>query len=195
MTDANHIITPDIRTPAPNRYMLPPLLGKLHHDLRRTIQPAFTMQGRRAPDRLVPSPAPQRYQTENLTRYGNVEAGRVLPALKGKALNTAPHPLPGPQYDVTPADKLTFTGPPGYKLGNRIKETASSKGPGPKYGLPTLIDGTGHVPNMKSSPAFTLSGKIVQRKNSIGPSPLNYGPVAPEKYMPNSAPTHKILGE
>lgn len=192
MTDNHHILPSDAeRTPGPNKYMLPPLLGKEHHDPRRRIQPAFTIRGRRRAEKVTVQPSPQQFQTENMTRYGNKETGRVLPVLKGKFSTPAPRQSPAPTYDVTLGNKLTFARTPAFSLGSRIKYVPpTAYVPGPKYGLPTLINNGTTV----RCPAIKMLGRITDKKNSISPSPLSYGAVPLEKYRSKSAPKHIMLG-
>uniref|UniRef100_A0A8D8YWA9 Outer dense fiber protein 3-like protein 2 n=1 Tax=Cacopsylla melanoneura TaxID=428564 RepID=A0A8D8YWA9_9HEMI len=165
-TEHEHNIVAEFRgkTPGPNKYMLPTLLGRKHHDPTKRQAPAFTMQGRRHPEKVSDTqPGPNKYQTSNTTRYGAVGVGNIIPVFKGRV---GPFGVamskPGPKYDVTDGVKQTrLSKPPSFTMSGWSKVVPPNLNfPGPQYALPTYINGTGKLRVDKGSPAFTMKSRV-----------------------------------
>ncbi|KAI5705671.1 hypothetical protein M8J76_003020 [Diaphorina citri] len=182
--------------PAPNKYMLPTLLGQTGHDPTKHQEPAFTMQGRRPPERVTEQPAPNKYQTADLTRFGHAIAGKMEVSMKGRYDKGRLGVTPGPdKYDLTIPTQAIHPQAPAYTLGGRFETLPPTIDiPGPKYGLPTYIDGTGQVPIAKSSPAFTMHSRVPRNEfDGKIPGPLAYGATPLEIYK-SKAPDFTMPG-
>ncbi|KAM3871451.1 outer dense fiber protein 3-like protein 2a [Diretmus argenteus] len=177
------------RGPGPGRYVLPPTVGYINHDITKPSSPAYTFHSRMSSAMVSvdSSPGPRYHIDANITRFGRGGTPSYSMLGRGKRLGQL-FQTPGPgAYSPEKAPPLnSHRRQPSYTIAGRTRYRSVDAVPAPnRYTLPNLLGS--HVPHKPSSASYSFSS----RRNvgapvedlSMTPGPGRYDRTDPNLYL------------
>lgn len=157
--------------PSPSKYILPPVVGYLNHDVRLERKPAYSFGIRRNTYDGNVGPGPAKYMLTDYTRYGKMSQPSYPFGMK--LANLA-------QWTDTPAPNAygllkSKNSAPSYSFGQRFGNMLPMSNTATFYNLPQILGGGDFT--YRKAPIYSIGQRRdVSANHSVGPGPATYLP-------------------
>ncbi|CAB0041925.1 unnamed protein product [Trichogramma brassicae] len=169
-------IAAEFVTPGPACVALPPLTGKTMTDSKKGRAPAFSFGSRHSNKNDSPGPGPGQYNVSGLSSKGKDGAPAVSLHGRTKTGKIEITPAPG-DYDPQKAEKMIADTSPKFSFGIKTQNEKVDHTPAPNvYNIPSALLGGTKESNIKTAPAFSISGrqKVFTDDRVLVPGPGSY---------------------